>query len=327
MTIIVAVFVSCAIVPVDATADSNARVTSFIQASGSITALPSTLTPSLDSLITTQQIKEAQGSAWIKMSCSPQYNATVAAHPVPCWFGDPRSQRTVVLYGDSNAGNWIPTLDVVAKLLKYRLAVFAFPSCATPFIPEAKTSTGFYPIPFDGKTYGPVWEQCAEWHSAVGPAVAALNPTAVIAVSGPWMYSGTSADESAWISGFKDMYDAMTFGDAHTKRILLGTSPIMPSNTPSCLAEHPTNIQVCAETFVPNLGYYGGMLARDSAIAKATRATLVPVTPLFCYENHCSPVVKNYVVYVDQDHTTISYVLYLDGLMYSDLEPLIPERP
>lgn len=306
-----------------ASADSNTKVDLYIESSISLNSLPSQVTPPLSSLVSTNQVKAAQGSAWIRLSCSPQYVEKIAEDPVPCWYGDPHGVRTIALYGDSNAGNWIPALDAVSKLLKYKLAVFAFPSCATPFIPEAKTGSGYYPIPFKGVVEGPVWQQCAEWHSAVGPAIAALDPTAVIAVSGPWMYSSSSADLTEWESGFATAFAAMTKGDPKAKRIILGTSPLLPSDVPDCLAQHPTAIQACSLSFKYGTGYYGGILARDVAVATVAKATLIPTTPLFCYESRCSPVVKDYLVYVDQDHTTIDYTTYLEGLLYADLAPYL----
>lgn len=306
-----------------AAADSNSKVQRYIESSITMTSLPPITVPSLSSLETTVQLKAAQGSAWIKMSCSPQYVEKIAENPVPCWYGDPHGVRTIALYGDSNAGNWIPALDAVSKLLKYRLAVFAFPSCATPLIPEAKTASGYYPIPFKGVVEGPVWQQCADWHAAVGPAVAALNPSAVIAVSGPWMYSDSSADLNEWESGFAAAFAAMTKGHPRAKRIILGTSPLLPSDAPECLAQHPTDIQTCGESYKYGSGYYGGILERDVAVAEAAKATLIPTTPLFCYEDHCSPIINDYLVYVDQDHTTIDYTTYLEGLLYAALAPYL----
>jgi hypothetical protein len=321
-----AVFISVAVVVAalsSAAADSNSRVEKFIKSSVKIQSIPPSLTPSLSTLASPSEIKTNQGSSWIRPSCSPQLNATIAAHPVPCWYGDPHGVKTVVLYGDSNAGNWIPALDAVTKLLKYRLAVFAFPSCATPFVPETKTGAGYFPIPFNGTVDGPVWTQCATWHAAVGPAAAALKPSAVIAVSGPWMYSGREIDENAWIKGFSEMFSALTKGHSTVKRILLGSSPIMPEDVPICLSEHQSQVQACAEHYTFGTGYYGGILARDVAIAQATNATLIPVTPLFCIDDDCSPIVKNYVVFVDQDHTTIAYSTYLEGILYSELQSLL----
>jgi hypothetical protein len=42
---------------------------------------------------------------------------------------------------------------------------------------------------------------------------------------------------------------------------------------------------------------------------------------MFCHDDQCSPVVKNYVVYVDEDHTTTAYSTYVLGLLYADLLP------
>jgi hypothetical protein len=304
-------------------ADSNSKVTRFIDASIGIQVVPKNLSPSLASFTGANAVKELQGSSLERQSCNPQLNANDALHPVPCYFGDPHGVNTVVLYGDSNAGNWIPDLNPVMKQLKFRLAVFAYPGCATPFIPTTTGESGNYPIPFNGKVYGSLFQQCANWHASVGAAIQKLTPSAIIAVSGPWMYSGLAIDENAWVQGFVSAFQTMTKSHPETIRILLGTSPLMPNNSPDCLATNATTVQNCSASYTVGTGYYGGILARDVAIAKAVKAKLVPTTPFFCYKDHCSPIVNNYLVYVDHDHTTIAYSTYLQGLMYAALLPIL----
>jgi hypothetical protein len=322
---IVLTTVACTLVTT-AGADSNAKVSAFIAASTSIDVLPSTLTPSLEQFTNPNALKSLQGSGELATACDPVVTPADAKDPVPCYFGDPHGVKTVVLYGDSNAGNWIPALNAVMKQLKYRLAVFAYPSCATPFIPTTTGKTGNYPIPFKGKVYGPLFVECATWHANVGAVIDALDPVAVIAVSGPWMFSTLPADETAWTKSFAHAYNVMTKGHPTTLRILLGTSPLMPTASPQCLSLNVNTVQNCSASYTFGVGYFGGILARDVLVAKASDATLVPVTPLFCSNGHCSPVVKNYLVYVDQDHTTIAYTTYVDGLLYSALQPLFKKH-
>jgi hypothetical protein len=73
------------------------------------------------------------------------------------------------------------------------------------------------------------------------------------------------------------------------------------------------------------MDYYGNLLERDVSIAKASGATLLPVTPWFCYRLACSPVVGNYIVYIDRDHLSIQYSQYLSGVMYSTLGRILAE--
>ena len=97
----------------------------------------------------------------------------------------------------------------------------------------------------------------------------------------------------------------------------------MPQLTPGCLGANLTDVQKCALSYRVGSGYYGKMVSRDAALAKATGAKLLPTTPFFCKSGKCSPIVKDFIVYVDQDHITILYSDYVAGLMQTALAPLL----
>ena len=41
----------------------------------------------------------------------------------------------------------------------------------------------------------------------------------------------------------------------------------------------------------------------------------MPVVQWLCYRDQCSPIVKNYMVYLDTDHFSVAYSEYLTGVL------------
>ena len=105
-----------------------------------ITTLPSNLDPPLQGFANSSEAKALFGMAYFQ-SCDAYLHTEQAASPSPCFFGDLQSDKTIVLVGDSNVGNWAPALDLGLKEAGYRLAVFAFPGCGTPDLNYASFGT------------------------------------------------------------------------------------------------------------------------------------------------------------------------------------------
>lgn len=289
-------------------ADSNKQVLEYVAKSIQIT----TVSPSQFQGLTT-------GNTLIPPSCDP-VNPKLALHPVPCFFGDTKASKTVILYGDSIAGSWLPNLSGVMKSLRLRLAVFRYAGCPPPFIPFTRLNDT--PTIISGTVKGPLWQQCSNWHNNVGAAVRKLHPKAVIIVSGLWTSPGNTWN--LWVAGMAKAFDAMTKGNPDAKRILIGTGPLLPLSAPACLSVHVSNIQKCSLHYsLHPADYYGSLLSRDTSIAKDSEATLIPVTPWFCYKLKCSPVIKNFIVYVDDVHITIDFSNYLQGLMMASIKPIL----
>jgi hypothetical protein len=262
-----------------------AQVAAAVAKSTAITKLPSDLTPPLTVFTNPLAAQNYAGSSTVA-ACDPYDDAKLAAHPVPCYYGDLKSSTTVAFIGDSNTGNWAPAFELGFATTKYRLAVFPYAGCHTPDMT--------YVSPHN----------CNVWHKSVSYAIRRLHPYAVIAVSGPFG-SVRGATEAQWVAGMKKLFVQATIGLPSTLRILMGTSPLFPEPVPTCLASN-SNPQSCSVADTPT-SVYGRYLARDKLIAAAASATLVPVGRWLCTSGSCSPIVSKYLVYVDADHITIAY--------------------
>lgn len=281
-------------------AAATPTVESRILASTKVNSIPSGLTPSLAD-IHDKGYFGFTGGSMVRANCDPYDYPEQATKPVPCIFGDKTATRTVVLWGDSNAGNWIPLFDSVFSTLKYKVAVFTFPGCSTPFVPASKSG------PFVSSKAA----TCNTFHSKLAAEVRALNPVAIFGVSGAAFLTKTLPLEQQWIAGWKSAFDAMTSGSPSTKRYVIGTSPIMPQDVPKCLALRSKSIQLCGVTMAKS--NYPNIITRDGKVATTAKATLVPVSQWFCQNGICPPVMGSILIYADLDHTTKTFVAELEG--------------
>ena len=262
-----------------------------LAASTSLTKVPSNLVPALSSFTDHLAVFKLGGTSEYS-SCDPYNSVARTVNPTPCFFGNLNGSKTIVLTGDSNVGNWIPALNAGLANTDYRLAVFPYSGCPTSDI-TYNSSTAFTNA-----------AQCNTWHKNVTAKIAALHPVAVMADSGAVDLGKVPNDK--WVSGFTTLFSQSTHGSPQTKRILIGTSPMLAQPAPTCLSVHP-NPKVCGLTYTYGKPGYGAYLARDSKIASVTHARLVPTHQFVCNGSHCSPVVGNYLVYTDTDHLTIAY--------------------
>jgi peptidoglycan/LPS O-acetylase OafA/YrhL len=263
---------------------SAAAVASAVADAPAIKAVPADSLPALATFDSAQSAYAASGPAFFD-NCDPYLHPALAEHPAPCVFGDLAATRTLVLIGDSTAGNWAPALNLGLKKSGYRLAVFGYAGCPAPDLVYTATTAAQY-------------ERCNLWHSRLGPAIRALHPVAVIAVSGATDLGLIS--NRAWTMGYARLFAEATKASPSTVRILMGTSPEFGEPVPACLAAHRYP-QQCVSKYTYGTGYYGAYLARDTHVATAVGARLVPTYEWFCHDEVCEPVIGRYVAFADID--------------------------
>lgn len=297
---------------VAASSVSTSSVLRAVKESVSIKVLPSGLTPSLTTASNNQYSAKTSGANYIKPTCNPYWKHAQATKPVPCIYGDKSSKRTVVLYGDSNAGDWAPALSTMMAGLHIRLALFGFFGCTTAPVTETATSQPGFP----GQ-----WQLCNEWHASLPVSVRKLHPVAIISAASPW---GVDASESAdWVGAMKLDFEEMTLGNPTAKRIVIEASPLYPQSNPECLSSYPTDVQKCSVNYSAPGSEYSNIILRDETVAQKSGAVLISTEQFFCYAYQCSPVVGKYLVCIDRDHTSTAYVQYIEGALRSEILKLV----
>ena len=275
-----------------------------------VNALPSLLSPSL-AAIASLGAGHFAGASWLLgKGCGP--NGNDAFDPCPAYFGLKSATRTIVVFGDSFVSNWLPALNIAAKVLRVRFAAFEFSGCVTPFVPQP---------PFAGFPEADV-QLCNEWHHNLPAAVIKLRPLAVIAANGS--PEGWPVGDSEWVAGLKLAFQEMTPGASKTPRILLGAGPHFTTPAPACLAAYPTAIQSCTLTYTPgSSSSFGAALLRDEAAVRAANAVLIPTAQWMCARDRCPTVVGERLVYLDADHISISYSEFLSAVLLKVLAKAI----
>ena len=295
----------------NATFATPKAVASAIAASLNRRSLPKSLTPSLMD-VSGANAFSFQGTSFLKPSCDPYDYMKEVFDPKPCIYGSTRAKRTIVIFGDSFVGNWLPALSHVGKNLGYRIAAFEFPGCMTPFVPPGSGDSAAF------------IRACDEWHAHLPTAVRAQKPLAILAANGTLSWG--AGGDSFWIKGLQKAFDEMTTASPRTIRVVIGTSPYLPAPAPACLAAYSSSIQKCALTYHPGVlgsGLFSATLIRDHNAAVAAHAVLLPTVQWFCVKDRCPAVIGNLLVYADADHMTTVYSEYLWKVLQQALAPIL----
>ncbi len=297
---------------------TQAGIESAITAAASNNKVPGNLTPTLQQLSSPAGLYNAQGAA-VGAKCDPLGNPAYVAKPTPCVLGATTSTKVVVMFGDSNAGNWLPAINYAMTKLGYKLLAFVYPGCSSQ-------------IPAPGTTPSPTPSaSCKTYHSKLSAAIIAVHPLALI--SAQLGMDGGGANSAAWTTygnGWKYTFDLLSNNNKSIKRYIMQTTPNMngSTNMATCIGVHPTQVvTTCSPSYFPSANYqwnYQQYINRDLAAAPIAGATLISTYKWFCQygqpgRNYCPSIVKSYLVYVDQDHISIAYMNYIAPVVTSAL--------
>ena len=218
--------------------------------------------------------------------------------------GDSSATNTVVVFGDSNASMWIPSLDALGKSKGFKVLAYARGACPYSDAP------GFLP---GGKTVDPV---CTQWRQAVIAEINQMSPPPVAVVLGQFQLvtqNKSGAASSSTVRGIRTTVNAIHVGSA-PKIILIGY-PVPTFDIPLCLSAHSGNIQTCAvpppSTGVSDgtvigqqeLGWYSA--DRSSAIAGGGQAAWLQ--SLFCTATTCPPIANESIIFATLEHVSKSW--------------------
>ena len=277
---------------------------------GVVAKAPGTVLPSVKSVL--------KGPAWtfvgntlVTKACNPRQTPSLIAQPKPCSFGNPRAKKVVVLVGASHAGMWMPAFKSMSSTDFYQFKAFIYAGCP-PLLVD------FTVAPFDRDSKYVTATQCATWNTNVATAINALHPDAVIVSGGSQSMTSDPGVLSQWVSGMSAFLNSFTA----PKKIIIGSTPVLNIATEmaKCVSTNATNVAQCNTTYnaSSNSDITKLLLDRDTQVAAATGATLVPVISLVCTPTSnttpvgtCPAVVNHNLVYVDDNHLTAVFVTYI----------------
>ena len=201
-----------------------------------------------------------------------------------CEYGDLTSDKTIVLYGDSHAAQWLPALDIIGK--KRGLKIVSLTKSACPSAEVIKKPSSQYDV-----------DDCQAFRDSSIQRIQKTKPLAVI-LAGMQPFNAPYSEESArnwWLQGEKVAFNRIK--DVTDFSIYLTDTPLPRVDIPDCLVA-------------------GRGTACDTArpISAKVAPGLIPInpTPWLCAKT-CSAVVDGIIAYRDQSHITVAMSKHLSA--------------
>ena len=216
-----------------------------------------------------------------------------------CVYGDPSSETTVVLFGDSHAMQWFPALQELAKERDWRLVGFSKSACPPAEI--SVYSTGLR------REY----RECEEWREqTLGRIVREEEPSLVVTS----MLNRYRAREDGRGLRRDASNEAVVEGYASTLTKLRDTGapvaviedvPRPDKDIPECVSQSLDRLQDCA---FPRNKALAGPRVNVRAAKEVEGTILIDPTPMVCPGEACPAVIGDVLVYRNGAHLTRTYV-------------------
>ena len=216
-----------------------------------------------------------------------------------CVYGNPSSQTTVVLFGDSHAMQWFPALEELAKERDWRLVGFSKSAC-----PPARISVYSTGLRRE-------YRECEEWRErTLGRIVREENPSLVV-TSMLNRYRaredgrGLSRDASneAVVEGYASTLTKLR--DSGAPVAVIEDVPRPDKDIPECVSQSLDRLQDC--TF-PRSKALEQPRVNVRAAKEVEGTSLIDPTPMVCPGETCPAVIGDVLVYRNGAHLTRTYV-------------------
>ncbi|MET4639938.1 acyltransferase family protein [Mycetocola sp. 2940] len=237
-----------------------------------------------------------------------------------CYYGAPadRAPRTVALVGDSHAEQWLPAFADLATDRGWALVVIAKSSC--PFGPDRR-----FEEHMSAEALTEMNERCADWndqalrwlneHSEVDAlftATRARNSVVAEPFDADWQTSAAREYRLRWAE----------LPPTIEHVVVLRDTPRMNDDYLACLAESGDDaVETCAV-------HVSDAIERDPA-AEAVNGSddpklgVIDLTPYFCPDGLCRPVIGGVLAYRDSHHISWVYASTLVPFLGAEIDALM----
>ena len=226
-----------------------------------------------------------------------------------CIGGDPNGARSLMLLGDSHAGQWEKVMDDVAKEKGIKLFKRIHNGCAVVPVLYANVDNDDKNRPYDF---------CAQFPVGDLRLIDELEPDAVIVAqwsgAAPRIIDASGAEPSEeakiqlWEDGVRDRLDA--FEERSLEVGWIYDAPTLPMYASKCIAK--SGILACEPKRSAGLKISAGQLDVERALVGADPgvATL-DMTDIVCDEDRCRLEIDGNLTYVDEQHLTDAFAYSL----------------
>jgi len=211
--------------------------------------------------------------------CHVNYGETKSGF---CTYGDKNSSETIVLYGDSHAAQWFPTLEKLAKQRGFKLISLTKSAC--PAVDANRPDQGAFKQ-----------VHCTKWRQNSIERIAKIKPMAVITSSFQYFTPANKGVSRAtwWRDGQRKLLSDLKGSTDHL--IYISDTPRPLRDIPNCLASR--NSRVCDSTQKTRVSIIFGF-------------EVVNPTPWLC-SSFCPAIIDGTVAYRDASHISVEMALKL----------------
>ncbi|CAB4674812.1 MAG: acyltransferase family protein [Actinobacteria bacterium] len=199
-----------------------------------------------------------------------------------CTYGDLQSNTVIVLYGDSHAAQWFPTLEKMSHEKHFTLISLTKSAC--PSVDVVRSDQGAYKN-----------SDCAAWRKNSIARIKSIHPAAVI-MSGFQHYAvpkGLGSREQWWKLGQSKLLRSLQGASNHL--IYISDTPKPARDIPSCLSSRNSSSCDASER-------------SPSAVVSGFEA--IDPTQWLC-NTYCPAIMYGIVAYRDASHISVDMALHL----------------
>ena len=211
--------------------------------------------------------------------CHVNYGETKSGH---CTYGNKNSPKTIVLYGDSHAAQWFPTLEELANERGFKLISLTKSACSA--VDAKRPDQGAFKM-----------AHCTKWRQNSIARIAKIKPMAVITSSFQYFTPAKSnvSHQQWWRDGQRKLLNDLKGSTDHL--IYISDTPRPLRDIPNCLASR--NSSVCDST-------------ERSRVSVIAGFEVIDPTPWLC-SSYCPAIIDGIVAYRDASHISVKMSLRL----------------
>ena len=228
-----------------------------------------------------------------------------------CVFGATSSKKVIVLFGDSHAAMWLPSLMPIAKHDNYKVILLFSFGCPAADLTIWDPGTG------NDLT------ACNTARSGDINMINGLKPNVILLASRSAQAKSSAKrffSNAQWQAGLTKTIGLLKPSGA--KVAVIGDITLFNAVPPMCLASYSTSVQKCAVATPNPIVHNQGHQAAEKAAAAATKTLYVNPTPWLCTKT-CSPVIGSMLAYADQWHISDTYATYLSAVFGDAIKKLL----
>ena len=233
------------------------------------------------------------------------YSDLTTADLNTCVVGDPASETSVALIGDSHAASWYPAMKAIAEENAWALSPFMKSSC--PMSEATKKDDT-----------AEVQRSCSTWNDALADELAAEEPHDLVVLAHSAAGDKYGSDK-ATIAGFRDAWAPLV--ERGTQVVVIRDIPQMTGGTNLCISQTSGEDKACDRP--ENEAVLDDLLVE--AAKDQPGVSVIDMNDLFCDDGSCSPVVGGVIGYRDSHHITATYATTLAPYLDERLATAVPE--